>query len=90
MRTLVSDIKEVCFHGNDTYDFLQSLNPTPQLFRELVRYQFDTRGKLLRPLLVTLMSACCNQHLNGTTQFNFASDPLAHMYTSRKLGMFFL
>ncbi|KAA0201234.1 Decaprenyl-diphosphate synthase subunit, partial [Fasciolopsis buskii] len=73
VRTLVSDIKE-------------SLNPTPQLFRELVRYQFDTRGKLLRPLLVTLMSACCNQHLNGTTQFNFASDPLAHMYTSRKLA----
>ncbi|VDP92910.1 unnamed protein product [Echinostoma caproni] len=54
--------------------------------KELVRYQFDTRGKLLRPLLVTLMSACCNQHVNGLSHLEFSTDPLADFYTDRKLA----
>ncbi|TPP59922.1 Decaprenyl-diphosphate synthase subunit [Fasciola gigantica] len=32
------------------------------------------------------MSACCNQHLSKTTEMDFPTDPLVHMYANRKLG----
>ncbi|KAG5447738.1 Decaprenyl-diphosphate synthase subunit 1 [Clonorchis sinensis] len=72
-QTLVSDVK-------------QALVPVPASFCDLVRYQFDAGGKLLRPLLVTLVAACANIHANSPGEISFEDDPLFGLYRNRKLG----
>ncbi|CAL8079813.1 unnamed protein product [Calicophoron daubneyi] len=64
----------------------KSMGPRLPSFCELVRYQFDSRGKLLRPLLVTLMSACTNMHSSGSIEISFNNDPLKDQYPNRKLS----
>ncbi|KAA3674074.1 decaprenyl-diphosphate synthase subunit 1 [Paragonimus westermani] len=63
-----------------------ALCPTSTPFRTLVRYQFDTSGKMLRPLLVTLTAACANVHANASSKLSFSDDPLRNLYTNRKLA----
>ncbi|KAF8561319.1 hypothetical protein P879_07469 [Paragonimus westermani] len=67
-------------------DVKQALCPTSTPFRALVRYQFDTSGKMLRPLLVTLTAACANMHANASSELSFNDDPLRNLYTNRKLA----
>ncbi|OON22338.1 polyprenyl synthetase [Opisthorchis viverrini] len=76
-QTLVSDVK-------------QALVPVPASFCDLVRYQFDAGGKLLRPLLVTLVAACANIHANSPGEISFEDDPLFGLYRNRKLGKYSL
>ncbi|CAH8833836.1 unnamed protein product [Trichobilharzia szidati] len=49
VQSIVSEIKE---------SFVTEI---PQ-FQKLLQYQFDSQGKLVRPLLVTLAAACANAH----------------------------
>ncbi|CAH8461376.1 unnamed protein product [Schistosoma turkestanicum] len=38
-------------------------------FQDLLRYQFESQGKLVRPLLVTLAAACANSHKECKASF---------------------
>ncbi|CAH8443370.1 unnamed protein product [Schistosoma bovis] len=54
LRLIVSEIKH-------------SLCPAFPAFQDLLRYQFESQGKLVRPLLVTLAAACANSHIECNT-----------------------
>ncbi|KAH8850570.1 Decaprenyl-diphosphate synthase subunit 1 [Schistosoma japonicum] len=41
--------------------------PAFPVFRDLLHYQFESHGKLVRPLLVTLAAACSNSHMHFNT-----------------------
>ncbi|CAH8458968.1 unnamed protein product [Heterobilharzia americana] len=55
VRSLVSEIRS-------------SLCPIFPKFRDLLHYQFDSQGKLVRPLLVTLVAACATAHTDDSSK----------------------
>lgn len=75
-----ADVKRLTSH------IRQALHPNAQVFGKLVRYQFGSAGKLLRPLLVTLAAACSNLHNDSLSKLHFHDDKLNNLYPDRELG----